>query len=307
MSAARDIDLRPTDRGSSPQALARTGRSHGLRKTCTWIVRHKAMALAGAIVLLYLWLGIFAPVLAPSDPLTGESSGRLSPPSQAHLLGTDELGRDILSRIMFGASTSLLIQAGAVVTSLVVGGALGLIAGYASGWLDEAVMRLMDIFLAFPGVFLSIAVIAVLGPGVMSVTWAVGIALIPSFARLMRSSAMTCSELEYVQAARGIGAGPFRILLRHVLPNSLPPMIVYTTLVLAYVLLTASGLSYLGLGVQPPDPEWGAMLSNSRTYLLTAPHATVIPGLAIMIVSLAFNILGDGLRDTLDPRMRSGI
>jgi peptide/nickel transport system permease protein len=256
------------------------------------------------IVGLYLILAILAPILTASDPLEGDLAERLQPPSLTHPFGNDELGRDILSRIIFGASTSLLIQVAALTIGLLVGVSLGLIGGYTRGWFDETIMRIMDVLLAFPGVFLAITVIAVLGPGTTNVIYAVGIALIPSFARLTRSAAMACRELEYVMAARTIGAGHFRIILRHILPNSAPPIIVYTTLVLAYILLTASGLSFLGLGVQPPRPEWGAMLSNSRTYLLTAPHAAVIPGIAILIVSLAFNILGDGLRDALDPRMR---
>jgi peptide/nickel transport system permease protein len=267
--------------------------------------RHRAAVVAAVIILLYLALGILAPVIAPYDPLSGDASERLQGPSPDHLLGTDELGRDILSRIIYGASTSLVIQGGAVAIGLLVGAGLGLIAGYSRGWSDDLIMRLMDVLLAFPGVFLSIVVIAALGPGTSSVLYAVGIALIPSFARLVRSSAIQIRELQYVEAAQAIGAGHLRILARHVLPNSAPPIIVYTTVVLAYILLTASGLSYLGLGVQPPTPEWGAMLSNSRTYLLTAPHATVIPGLAIMIVALAFNILGDGLREALDPHMRA--
>ena len=268
--------------------------------------KRNSLILAGAVVVVYVALGVLAPVLVPSGPFAGDSSQRLSPPSAAHLLGTDELGRDILSRIIYGASTSLMIQAGAVAIGLIVGSGLGLIAGYRGGWVDELIMRPMDVLLAFPGVFLAITVIAALGPGTSSVTYAVGIALVPSFARLVRASAISCREMEYVTAARGAGAGHARILLRHVLPNSAPSLIVYSTLVLAYVLLTASGLGYLGLGVQPPAPEWGAMLSNSRTYLLTAPHATVIPGIAIMVVTTAFNILGDGLRDALDPRMRGG-
>jgi len=284
--------------GPAPQAW--------LRFDARRFARRNVLVLAGAIVVLYTVVGIFAPLLAPSGPLAGDSGQRLLPPSIAHLLGTDELGRDILSRVIFGASTSLVIQAGAVAIGLIIGSSLGLIAGYCGGWLDELIMRPMDVLLAFPGVFLAITVIAALGPGTSSVTYAVGIALVPSFARLVRASAMSCREMEYVTAARGAGAGHARILLRHVLPNSAPPLIVYSTLVLAYVLLTASGLGYLGLGVQPPEPEWGAMLSSSRTYLLTAPHATVIPGIAIMIVTTAFNILGDGLRDALDPRMRGG-
>ncbi len=268
--------------------------------------RNKTATIAGVIVVIYLLLGLLAPILAPYDPFAGELSERLQPPSSTYLFGTDELGRDILSRILYGASTSLLVQAGVLAISFLIGGGLGIIGGYTRGWFDEVVMRVMDVLLAFPGVFLAITVIAVLGSGTKNVIFAVGIALIPSFARLARSSAISCRELEYVEAARMLGAGHARIILRHILPNSIPPLIVYTTLVLSYILLTASGLSFLGLGIQPPQPEWGAMLSESRTYLLTAPHATVVPGIAILIVSLAFNILGDGLRDALDPRMRGG-
>ncbi len=281
-----------------------SARIHRSLSIATRIIHDRSTAIAAGIVILYVLVAILAPVLAPSDPFSGDASFRLQSPSLAHPFGTDELGRDILSRIIYGASMSLRIQLATVVTSLLLGTCLGLIAGYQGGWVDEVITRAMDVLLAFPGIFLSIAIIAAIGRGAASVVVAVGIALVPSFARLVRSSAMTCREQEYVEAARALGAGHGRLICRHIFPNCLTPLIVFTTVNLSVVLLTASGLSYLGLGVQPPEPEWGAMLSNSRTYLLTAPHATVIPGLAIMVVSLSLNVLGDGLRDALDPRAR---
>ncbi len=290
--------------GTLSQTAAIPNRRLWLGGWLTEARRRSATTMAGAVVVLFVVAALLAPVIAPNDPLAGRASERLRPPSGAHLLGTDELGRDILSRLLFGASMSLRIQAGGVGLALLCGVTLGLLAGYRGGWLDEGIMRAMDVLLAFPGVFLSIAVIAVIGPGALNVTLAVGVALVPSFARLVRASVMAARGMEYVQAAHAIGASDLRIVLRHILPNCGALLIVFTTLNLAVVLLTASGLSYLGLGVQPPEAEWGAMLSNSRSYLLTAPHATVIPGVAIMLVSTALNVLGDGLRDILDPRLR---
>jgi peptide/nickel transport system permease protein len=304
----RPEDFMIRDRHSNCQSGDRTasqGWLESLQAFLRRLGRHRAAVVAASVVLLYFAAGILAPLLAPYDPLAGDAAERLQGPSRAHLLGTDELGRDLLSRIIHGASTSLAIQGGAVTIGSVLGLILGLVSGYCGGWPDNLIMRLMDVLLAFPGVFLSIVVIAAIGPGTTGVTIAVGVALVPSFARLVRSCAIQIREFQYVEAAHAVGVRHARIITRHILPNSAPPIIVYTTIVLAYILLTASGLSYLGLGVQLPTPEWGAMLSNSRTYLLTAPHATVVPGVAIMIVALALNILGDALREVLDPHMRA--
>ncbi len=258
----------------------------------------------GLIVGLFVAVALLAPVLAPYDPLRGRLVDRLQPPGASHWLGTDELGRDVLSRVLYGARISLQIQIAAVGLALVLGTALGVVAGYVGRWPDMLIMRLVDIKMAFPGIFLALAIIAALGTGLGNVILASGIFLVPQFARVVRGSVLTLKEMEFVTAARALGEGNLLIVFRYLLPNSLAPMIVQTTLRMATVLLTASGLSFLGLGVQPPSPEWGAMLSNSRAYMITAPHVATVPGLAIMLVVLGFNLLGDGLRDSLDPRLR---
>ena len=221
-----------------------------------------------------------------------------------HVLGVDELGRDVLSRVIAGSRVSLAIQLAAVGLALGAGLTLGLVAGYSGGWTDEVISRLLDLLLAFPGVFLAVAIVAVLEPGVLSVTVATGVVSIPQFARLTRGVVLELARREFVEAGRAVGAGDGRILARHIAPNTLPPVVVQTSLRMATVLLTASGLGFLGLGVQPPSPEWGAMLANARDYFFEAPHVALAPGLAITVVVVGFNLLGDGLRDLLDPRLR---
>jgi len=267
-------------------------------------VRNRAAVAGGTVVVLFIAVALFAPVLSPYDPLKGRLGERLRAPSGAHWLGTDELGRDVLSRVLHGARITVQIQLAAVGLALAVGAALGLAAGYIGRWVDQLIMRLMDILMAFPGIFLALAIIAALGTGLGNVIIAAGIFLVPQFARVVRASVLTLKDMEFVQAARALGQGDFAIVFRYLLPNSLAPIIVQTSLRMATVLLTASGLSFLGLGVQPPSPEWGAMLSNARSYMITAPHVAMIPGLAIALVVLGFNLLGDGLRDSLDPRLR---
>jgi peptide/nickel transport system permease protein len=258
----------------------------------------------GVIIILFVALAALAPVLAPYAPLRGQLGERLQPPSTAHWFGTDELGRDVLSRVLYGARISLQIQVAAVGLALLLGTALGVIAGYIGRWPDMLIMRVVDIMMAFPGIFLALAIIAALGTGLGNVILASAIFLVPQFARVIRGSVLTLKEKEFVEAARALGEGDVTIVVRYLLPNSLAPIIVQTSLRMATVLLTASGLSFLGLGVQPPSPEWGAMLSNARAYMITAPHVATVPGLAIMLVVLGFNLLGDGLRDALDPRLR---
>ena len=258
----------------------------------------------GVIVGLFVLLAVLAPLLAPYEPLRGRVVDRLQGPSTEHWLGTDELGRDVLSRVLYGARISLQIQVAAVGLALLVGTALGVTAGYIGQWPDMVIMRLVDIMMAFPGIFLALAIIAALGTGLANVIVASAIFLVPQFARVVRGSVLTLKEMEFVTAARALGERDVTIVARYLLPNSLAPIIVQTTLRMATVLLTASGLSFLGLGVQPPSPEWGAMLSNARSYMITAPHVATVPGLAIMLVVLGFNLLGDGHRDSLDPRLR---
>jgi peptide/nickel transport system permease protein len=268
------------------------------------VVRTRAAVVGGVLVGSFVVVALLAPVVAPYDPLKGRLGERLQPASGAHWLGTDELGRDVLSRILHGARITVQIQLAAVGLALALGTALGLTAGYVGRWADQLIMGFMDILMAFPGIFLALAIIAALGTGLGNVVMATGIFLVPQFARVVRASILTLKDMEFVQAARALGRGDAALVFRYLLPNSLAPIIVQTSLRMATVLLTASGLSFLGLGVQPPSPEWGSMLSNARSYMITAPHVATTPGLAIMLVVLGFNLLGDGLRDSLDPRLR---
>ena len=268
-------------------------------------LRRNKMAMAGAgIVAVLLLTALTAGVLAPHNPLAGNIVNRLQPPSHAYWLGTDSQGRDILSRIIFGTRISLEIGVISVGLALVIGTLLGTASGFYGGWLDLVLMRVMDIMLAFPSVLLAIAITAMLGPSLKNAMIAVGIVYIPSYARIVRSTVLSVKETEYVEAARVIGCSTPRIVFRHVLPNCLAPLIVQTTMSIGTAILDAAGLSFLGLGAQPPTPEWGAMLSEGRSALQEAPWVMVFPGLAIMLVVLGFNLLGDGLRDALDPRLR---
>ncbi len=266
--------------------------------------KNRAAMAGGIIVLFFVVTAILAPWLSPYNPNEGDLSQRLKAPTREHIFGTDPLGRDILSRVIYGARISLQIQIVSVIIALIIGTFLGMAGGYYGGFFDNLIMRVMDILLAFPGIFLAIAIIAVLGPGLANLMLAAGIYSIPQFARIVRGSVLSLKEKEFVEAAKAVGEKDFSILFRYLLPNSMAPIIVQTTLRMATVLLTASGLSFLGLGVQPPTPEWGAMLSNARAYLITAPHVATVPGLAIMLVVMGFNLFGDGLRDSLDPRLR---
>lgn len=268
------------------------------------LCRNRAAIAGAGIVAVFVLLAVLAPILVPFNPVQGNLNDRLQPPGATHWLGTDELGRDLLSRILYGARVSLQIQVVAVVLALIVGLALGSVGGYLGGHVDNVIMRAMDVLLAFPGIFLALGIIAALGPGLLNLMLAAGISSVPQFARIVRASILSLKEREFVEAALALGSGSNRIMFRHLLPNCMAPIIVQSTLRMATVLLTASGLSFLGLGVQPPTPEWGAMLSNARSYLIVAPHVATIPGVAIMIVVIGFNLFGDGLRDTLDPRLR---
>jgi|YNPNPStandDraft_1061719.scaffolds.fasta_scaffold22911_3 peptide/nickel transport system permease protein len=263
------------------------------------------LAIAGMVILgILLLCAIFAEQLAPYDPIEQELLLRRQPPSAQHWMGVDEVGRDILSRIIFGSRISLQIGIVSVSLAIIVGALLGAVAGYKGGWVDDFIMRLMDILLAFPSLLLAIAVVAILGPGLMNMLYAIAFVSIPVYARIVRASVLSVKEQDYVLAARAIGVPPTRILFRNVLPNCLTPLIVQGTLGIATAILDAAGLSFLGLGARPPTPEWGAMLGQGRGSVFTAPHIVIFPGLAIMMTVLGFNLLGDGLRDALDPRLR---
>ncbi|MDD4836073.1 MAG: ABC transporter permease [Dethiosulfovibrio sp.] len=266
--------------------------------------RSKTAIIGLFIVGLYVLTAIFGPYLAPHDPIAQDLSKTFLAPSAQHLMGCDEFGRDIFSRIIHGARVSLIIQFNSVVIALVIGIALGAMGGYFGGLVDEIIMRLMDVMLAFPGMLLALAIVAMLGPNLTNLIVAIGIYSVPQFARVTRGAVISVKKNEYVTAAKAIGESDFSIITRYVLPNALSPIIVQTTLRMATVLLTAAGLGFLGLGVQPPTPEWGTMLSGARMYLRTAPFVAFFPGLAIMLVVLGFNFFGDGLQDALNPRLK---
>ncbi|ACM06732.1 ABC transporter permease [Thermomicrobium roseum] len=248
---------------------------------------------------------VVGPAVAPHDPLKTNLGMRLKPPgTPGYPLGTDELGRDVLSRLLYGARPSIGVGFAAVGVAMLVGVPIGLLAGYFGGLLDTVVSRIVDVLLAFPYVLLAIAIVAALGPGLFNAMLAVGIAGVPYYVRIVRASALALRDQEFIQASRALGAGHGRILFRHVLPNALSPLIVAATLDVGWMITAAAGLSFLGLGAQPPQPEWGVMLSDGRQYVGVAPHLALVPGFAIFSVVLALNLVGDGLRDALDPRLR---
>jgi peptide/nickel transport system permease protein len=269
-----------------------------------WLaLRANPLAMVGlGIVLLLLLVAAFAPVLATHDPLAQSLARRLQPPSAAHLFGTDALGRDIFSRIVHGARITLGVVLLVVVTVGPIGLLVGAIAGYAGGWIDTALMRVTDIFLAFPRLILALAFVAALGPGIENAVIAIACTAWPPYARVARAEALVIRNADYIAAVRLQGATPGRIVLRHVMPLCLPSLIVRSTLDMAGIILTAAGLGFLGLGAQPPLPEWGAMIATGRDYIFDQWWVAAAPGAAICVVALGFNLLGDGLRDVLDPK-----
>ena len=268
-------------------------------------LRRSKTAVAGLVIVgVYLFLALCGPWLAPYDPYFQDLNLSYLRPCMDHWLGCDEFGRDILSRLLYGARVSLVIQFWAVMISLVIGTFLGSVSGYFGGRIDEVVMRLMDIMMAFPGILLALAIVAILGPSLTNLIVAIGINSVPGFSRVARGAVISVKKNVDVTAARAIGESDLSIMFRYVLPNAISPINVQTTMRMATVLLTAAGLGFLGLGVQPPSPEWGTMLSAARVYLRSAPHVAVIPGVTIMIVVLGFNFFGDGLQDALNPRLK---
>jgi peptide/nickel transport system permease protein len=279
------------------------------RDTWTRVLRNRA-AIAGLVLIaLFVLVGIFAPLLAPYDPKAQDLSiirpGVIPGPSADHWMGVDSLGRDVFSRVLYGARYSLLIGVVSLVFGASVGIVLGALAGGVGGWVDTAVMRVTDMMLAIPGLLFAIGVAALLGRSLTTVMIAIGVVNIPVFARLLRGSMLSQRESDYALAARSIGVRPTRIVLGHVLPNSIAPVLVQGTLALATAIIDAAGLAYLGLGANDPGiPEWGRMLAETQSYLQRGPHAAIFPGLAIVISCLGFNLLGDGLREALDPKFR---
>ncbi len=264
-----------------------------------------ALVLTGTVIIALLVLtAVLAPWIAPRSVSDQDLSRRLAPPSAENLLGCDELGRDILSRLAYGSRVSLKVGLSVVLISGCLGMFIGMISGFYGGLLDELLMRVIDILLAFPGILLAIALVAVLGPGLNHVILALCLIGWVGYARLARGQTLQVKELDFVTAARAQGSSPLRLIFRHVAPNILGPMIVQATLGMAGAILAEAGLSFLGLGVVPPEPSWGSMLNTGCSHLSTAPHLTLFPGLAIMLVVLGFNFIGDGLRDVLDPKMK---
>jgi peptide/nickel transport system permease protein len=268
------------------------------------LFRRRQAQIGGVIILVLILTAVFAPVIAPFDPYEVRAGKPLTGPSRDHLFGTDDLGRDLLSRIVYGARITIRIGVIIVAIEVLLGVTVGLLAGYYGGWVDGLLMRFTDIVLAFPGFILALAVISVLGPGLTNAMIAVGIASWPYLARVVRGSALSIKEMEYVTAEHVLGARGSHIMRRAILPNVLAPIIVLASLEFPAAVLYAAALSFLGLGAQPPTPEWGTLLVDARTFIRTAPYLINIPGAAIFLVVLAFNLLGNALRDVLDPRLR---
>lgn len=274
----------------------------------TWkrLCRNKTAVLGLIIVVLLILIAIFSPLIFNYEEVViKQNYGEAKQwPSSSHPFGTDELGRDILARVCYGSRASLSISVITVACALTIGTILGSLAGYYGGKVDMIIMRIMDVFLAIPGTLLAICIVAALGTGTSKLVIALTVSTVPTFSRIIRGSVLTVRDVEYIEAARAIGARDSTIIFSHVLPNCLAPIIVQTTLKIADIILTIAGLSFLGLGIQPPTPEWGSMLSNGRTFIRDYSYMTMFPGLAIMITILSLNLLGDGLRDALDPRLR---
>ena len=267
---------------------------------------HNLLATAGAaMIVVFVVLALFAPWIAPQDPAHIDLPARLMGPSSSHWFGTDELGRDILSRVIYGARVSMLVGTCVVATSLTLGLILGSIAGYYGGFLDRFLnIILMNAFMAFPGILLAIAIVAFIGPGLFNVVLALSIGGWVGYARLVRAQVLAVKEREFVEAARALGANDLRIVVRHILPNIIQPVIVQAAIGMAGAILAEATMSFLGLGVPPPTATWGSMLSDGRSHLFDAPHLVLFPALAVMLAVLSFNFVGDGLRDHLDPRAR---
>ncbi|MGE5675634.1 MAG: ABC transporter permease [Mycobacterium leprae] len=272
-------------------------------KTLRRLMKHKGAVVGSVLLLLMMAIALLAPVIAPYPPNDADFTASLQAPGPQHLLGTDEHGRDLLSRLIYGTRLSLAVGAISVGVGITLGVAIGAIAGFVGGWIDNVLMRFMDMLLAFPAILLAVAIVFMLGPGIEKAIIAVGIVSVPSYARITRGSVLSVRENEYVESARALGASQGRILWRHVLPNIFAPLLVRATLGTSEAILETAALGYLGLGARLPTPEWGLMLSRGSAHLYDAPHLVYFPGIAITLAVLAMNLLGDGLRAALDPRL----
>lgn len=291
---------------AAPARKIQYKRQSQLKEIWKRLMKNKAAIVGLIIIVLILLMACFADVLYDYDEMAIKQNilERLQSPSAKHPFGTDDLGRDILARIVHGSRTSLLISFFAVLVSLVVGGVIGSIAGYFGGAVDNVLMRIMDVFLAIPGLLFAITIVAAFGTSTINLIMALSVVFIPGFSRIVRGSVMTVRNADYVEAARAVGAKNLTLILGHVIPNSLAPVLVHATLNIAVAVIITAGMSFLGLGIQAPTPEWGAMLSGSRSFIRDYSYMTIFPGLAIMVTILALNLLGDGLRDALDPRLK---
>ncbi|MCC6268452.1 MAG: ABC transporter permease [Dehalococcoidia bacterium] len=291
--AIEALPAAPPRRRVSPQRLWRTARHHPMA------------SVALCVIVVFVLIAVLAPLIAPYDPAETNGRNRLQSPSWSHPFGTDSLGRDVLSREIFGARVSLQVAVLAVAVAAGVGVPLGLLSGYRGGWIDVIVMRATDAVIAFPGLVLALTLVLVLGPSITNIMVALGIGAAPNYARLVRGQVLSLRNMDYILAARSIGAGDTRIMVRYLWPNTLPSVIVAGTLTMGSAILAEASLSFLGVGVRPPTPTWGGMLNEAFTQIYVAPFLSFFPGLAIFIITLSFNLLGDGVRDLLDPRLRT--
>ena len=280
------------------------GADSPLKRKWAKLKRNKAALFGGILIIIYVASALFAPVLFTGNPSAPDLMNSLESSSVDHPLGTDELGRSILGRIIYGSRISLLIAVGVVSVGMIIGIPLGLVSGYYRGKVDFIIQRATDTMLAFPGFLLALALVAVLGVGLKNTVISIGISMVPLYIRLVRGCVLSVREEIYVEAARAVGTRDVIILIRHILPNVMVPITVQTSLSMGTAILFAAGLGFLGIGVQPPTPEWGSMLGSARSYLFHAPHVATFPGIAIFLAVLSFNLLGDGLRDALDPRFK---
>ena len=282
-----------------------TGKALNRQRIFRRFFRNPLSVVGLVVVLVLLFTAIFAPLVAPQDPAKQHLIEKRAKPFGKYLLGADQFGRDILSRLIFGARVSLTVSILSVLIGLAGGVVIGTLSGYLGGVVDAVLMRLMDLLLSFPYLLLAIVMVAALGAGTFNTTLAIGIWALPTFARMVRASVLSIISREYITAAHAIGVSHLRIMFTHIIPNFISPIIVYATLFMANAIMLEAALSFLGLGVQPPTPSWGEMISSGRNFLMVAPHVATIPGLAIMLAVLGFNLMGDGLRDALDPKMKN--
>lgn len=275
------------------------------KKLFSRFLKRKTSVLGGIIIIIFIFIAIVGPFLCTQDPLKIDVRNKYENISKEHWLGTDNLGRDTFTRLVYGARITLLVSFTSVMVGTIIGMALGVISGYYGGWIDTLIMRATDILLAFPGLLLAIAIVAILGSGIINTMIAIAFYSIPYIARIVRATVISIRESEYIQACEVIGCSDISIIFFHIIPNSMSQVIVNTTLRLGTAILTSSSLSFLGLGVQPPHPEWGAMLSKAREVMRSTPLAALAPGIAITLVVMSFSLLGDGLRDALDPKLKN--